>query len=235
MDKQRNANLAANACISRASISTARARSPLYPNLEECHLTSADNTAVVTQPAPSNIMTNHAMLPRPFSGEPGDDIREWVETFEELAEANNWTTDEEKLRRIAVFITGTAKQAVKSFCNGRTLRGYDVYVQLLLSLFAPRCPGRVDFQAMSSRKQRIAEPATNYALEKLQLIKRCQPSASEADRIELVITGLNSVYLPDIYSRKFEDSKELLNYLKLKDEAKQVAASTSLYHEYSSS
>ena len=162
----------------------------------------AENLAVALQGALNPEVTK----PKSFTGDKGEDVRRFLEDYEEYMESRKKGDDVNKKASFIHCLDGTAKNFIKN--EAETFQGLDFegYKQKFIEEFAR---GNGDMEIFLSRVQGANETPFKYVEEKRQLAGRANLNSNSKDIIQIVIKGLNKEIYDKLYMANNNTYSEL--------------------------
>lgn len=127
-----------------------------------------------------------ALHPTPFQGKPTDDLSAFLNHFERYANFCGWD-ENQRLRALPLYFQGNASSWYSSI-DTNEIKSYQNLIDALKTHFNNPATIWLLRQQMSSRKQGLTEPLTNYAADIRRLYKRL--GLNDSDGMHYFIQGL---------------------------------------------
>ena len=204
---------------------------PAVEPIENPILNVAHQQAIAAAPLPVHLIQPLRVKekdPPIFQGENGEDVVEWLASYEQIVEYNMWT-DDQALRNLGMALGGVARRWFVSLLprpeTFQTLRTE------LLDAFKPQNYEMEIESQLRSRTQKDGESAVNYCYDMIYLCNKLDPNMPESFKVQHIIRGLNPSLVIKVYpflSLPY-DSKDLLKQIQIQCQASQLAGRNSLH------
>ena len=151
---------------------------PIYS--EVVHSVNAGKSTVVQM--------NNILRPEVFEGT-ADQLDDYLEDFEYIANANKWS-DEEMAQKLPAFLRGPWKKWYRNQYGSSFCASYNVLKKKLQKALIGSLTSEMRFDKLFERKQAYGEDFDNYYFEKLDLIDKVNPQMSDKEIVYHLTRGL---------------------------------------------
>lgn len=148
-----------------------------------------------------NVVVHNSQGPRNFLGTSGEDVEDFFREFESHFKTSK-LQDEQKLDKLASFLSGGAKKCYWSSKELDKTITYDKMKVALTKAFKPQRPGIYARAAAENRKQQPGEPVIQYVWDKLSLLQKCDPKPGEPEIVQGILRGLRD---PNVVSAMYSE------------------------------
>jgi Retrotransposon gag protein/Zinc knuckle len=181
---------------------------------------SAPPVIVSPQSFPSQTITvSMPAIPKPFTGLPGEDAEEWLDSYELICQANGWTDENMKLNKVIGSFSGQAQSWYSSFI--RKGKNWNEFKKDFLATFGTQNPSMFYYSQLISRMRQPTESPRTFALD----MRRLATKANMTDinnLVAIILRNLNDSRLyGSLYHRKFQNFEEFLQKLAIFAEGQQ--------------
>lgn len=147
---------------------------------------SGSNAAALIQP--TFTMTSPQRDPPSFAGLRGDDVEEWLDSYNRVSSFNRWD-DAYKLIEVPFRLTKVAKTWF--FNHREDFTDWDKFTSDLRRIFGTSSTGaEAAKKKLNERVQHPMETYTSYIEDVLALCRRVDGSMSEEDRVRHILKGI---------------------------------------------
>ena len=146
-------------------------------------------TQPIVQRPPSPEMS--VVDPQIFSGVKGDDAYHWIQRFIALANGNNWSTDEQKIRHMYAYLDSVALSWFLSENFDPTATTFDEVKKRFLSYFDSSSNNTLTLEfELQNRNRKKGESPVSYYQNVLELCRRIDPNMTEEKKVKELMKGL---------------------------------------------
>ena len=168
-----------------------------------------------------------AKEPPVFEGRPQDDVIEWLQEYEDVAEYNHWNQGQ-KLRQVKWALKGFAKNWYRMLEPEPDT--FDGFSEAIRAAFKHPAYESGMAAQLDARKQGIDESPVLYCYEKLNLCRKVDPDMAEGVKLQHLIRGMKPAMVERVYpSINFAapDTAAVIRQVQLLHQASWVANSNS--------
>lgn len=180
---------------------------------------SATNIVSPQRGSTQQIVVTMPAMPKMFSGLAGEDIEEWLKSFELISQANGWTTPDMKLNRVISCLAGKAQSWFTQFMQQS--RTWNDFTREIKKEYGAKSMSYYH-NMLTDRTRYPNETPKEYADEMAKLARKAN-IRDEQQLISIVMKGLNDNRLfSSLYTRQFATFEEFAHFLALKAEGQQL-------------
>lgn len=150
------------------------------------------HTAPATAPAhPAWTVTSRQRDPQVFAGLRGDDVDDWLDSYNRVSAFNRWD-DSMKLLNVVFYLTDVAKTW---FLNHEDdLTDWGAFTQQLRQIFGTSASrSESAMKKLSQRLQHAGETYTSYIEDVLALCRRANKDMPESDKVRHILKGISTL------------------------------------------
>lgn len=150
---------------------------------------NAAGSPVPPPPVPPSFVTSRQRDPPVFTGLRGDDVEDWLDTYDRVSAFNRWD-DDIKLRSVDFYLSDAAKRWYRN--REDSIADWAAFTTQLRQRFGSST-ARSDGarKNLESRVQQPHETYTSYIEDVLALCRRVDRDMAEADRVRHIIKGIS--------------------------------------------
>ncbi|MDD9361718.1 MAG: hypothetical protein PV344_02180, partial [Anaplasma sp.] len=149
------------------------------------------STVTVSQQTPAGPSVVYLPVaprtPTPFHGEIHEDVEDWLNQYDRVANFNNWTP-EQRLQNLYFALEGTAKRWFEN--HEPTLTSWDVCRSELRRTFATQHRRERAEDLLRMRTQGPNETVTSFVEDVLRLSARADPQATDERKLRILMRGV---------------------------------------------
>lgn len=137
--------------------------------------------------AAHQVIVNQPQTPIVFHGDPSEDVEDWLDHFDRVAECNGWNA-ERKLRYVYFALQGSAKTWFHN--HEAALTSWDEFRRQLTAAFSSADRKERAELAIQSRFQAPNESVTTYTEDMARLFRRADASMAEDQKVRHLMRGV---------------------------------------------
>lgn len=150
-------------------------------------MTSTASQTTQCSGSTSPVVFHTPRTPRPFHGEPYEDVEDWLDDFNRVAEFNDWD-DSRKLRHVYFSLEESAR--IWFVNNERKMTSWPEFRRRLLKTYGSEERKEKAEQALQSRAQKPNESVAMFVEDMSFLFRRADPEMSEAVKVRHLMRGV---------------------------------------------
>lgn len=156
------------------------------PRMSTTTATQTQETYGTGQP-PASLVLHTPQWPRPFHGEPFEDVEDWLDDFDRVAEVNDWD-ERKKLRRVYFALEDSARTW---FANHEpSITTWQEFQRQIRDTYSSPARKERAEQALQSRVQKPNESVAMFVEDMSRLFKRADPGMTEAKKVRLLMRAV---------------------------------------------
>lgn len=163
---------------------------PQLPDMEDAgagHNNLAADEQHAHPPGQAGCSTSERQ-PRTFSGQPDDDVEDWLKHYQRVSRSNRWSTTKQ-LENVVFFLVGTASLWFDN--HESALTTWDIFVDELKRCFGDSTAKvKQAEQTLSRRAQLPGETCTTYIEAVLKLCGIVSATMSDEDKVGHLLKGI---------------------------------------------
>lgn len=162
------------------------------PEFSPLHFTprgtqTTDATAMTSQATPSQVVVNQPHKPPVFHGDSFEDVEDWLDLFERVANLNGWD-EREKLRRVYFALEDFAKTWFEN--HESSFSTWEEFRRQVLSTYVRTDRKEKAEAALQTRNQLTNESVAMYIEDMTRLFKRADTNMSEDKKLRHLMRGV---------------------------------------------
>lgn len=128
---------------------------------------------------PASLVLHTPRWPRPFHGEPFEDVEDWLDDFDRVADVNYWD-EQKKLRNVYFALEDSARTW---FANHEpSITTWQEFQRQIRDTYSSPARKERAEQALQNRVQRPNESVAMFVEDMSRLFKRADPGMTEAKK-----------------------------------------------------
>lgn len=149
---------------------------------------STADTATMTNPATSSdLVVYPPRVPKSFHGDIYEDVEDWLEHFERVADVNGWDRAR-KLRHVYFALEDAARTWYEN--HEAVMTSWEEFRRHLLAAYASTDRREKAENALQARNQRTNESVGMYIEDMSRLFKRADPNMTEEKKLRHLLRGV---------------------------------------------
>ena len=150
-----------------------------------------------------------------FSGEPKEDVEDWLKRFEVICQVNSWD-ENMKCLQLSLHLQGVAKHWYKAL-REEEQRNYKILSVRLKNSFRRSCVMEHYQQQLDNFKQKENQSVDSYVYEKIALCMKVDPMMSEEMVGRYLISGFANKYKKVILAKNVKSKEKIIEIAKQKE------------------
>ena len=179
---------------------------------DDFEVSSLSNNPTSTQRMETTFLSvmEKAATPEKFNGSniPVDD---WIKLFNMTSKANEYT-DDQKLGRAMKSLEGNALKFYSHWVEDHPSGKWKDFEPALKKQFPSNLSKLSKRFNVTNRIQQDGEAFSDYAADKLYLLKKATPLATDEDQVTILIEGAHESLFEDLMKRDYKSKDELIEH-----------------------
>lgn len=161
---------------------------------------------------------------RKFSGQDSEDVREWIQDFQNAAIINKWTPAQTYVH-LKAHVDGRALSWLRAYTYSRHFNTSEAHLKLLFEAFIEHFtdarPMLKNLSQIRQLRQKEDEPVQDYYFAMIHLLGKAGVPMRSTQAVDYVISGLKPSLAQKVYADadRYLDVEQLFAKLKVLDEA----------------
>lgn len=145
------------------------------------------------QPAPApvppahHVIVNQPLPPPVFHGDPSEDVEDWLDHFDRVADCNGWN-EERKLRNVYFALQDSARTWFHN--HEATLTSWEEFRRQVIAAYSNADRKEKAELAIQTRFQAPNESVTTYTEDMARLFRRADTSMTEEKKVRHLMRGV---------------------------------------------
>lgn len=168
--------------------------------------------------SPVQITITHAIQPPSFDGEGSLRSDHWLRDYELAADANNWSSDSDKLKHVPFFLKGQARKFYHGVYGTSPPADWAAFKKKFEEAFKEKKPVFCAMQRLQARKYTLSDSMRDYLFDMIELMNDVNPNMTVSEKCNYIILGLAPSAGKKFFGKPYTRLEDLQNDLILYEE-----------------